>query len=482
MMAAMKIACAAAVLLATTAALSQQPPNPLDKLIREKAPVIAITHVLVVDGTGAPAREDQTVVFDHGKIVAFGPSAQTPPPQNAKVIDGAGDSLLPGLVGMHEHLFYTGPSDKETVFIEQQFSFPQLYLAAGVTSARTTGAIEPYTDLEVKRAVDAGKLPGPDFFLTTPYVEGPGSFTNQMHALRDAQEAKEFVNYWHSAGFTSTKAYMDITPDELRAAIDESHKLGMKVTGHLCSVGYREAAEMGIDNLEHGPFGAPDAEWDPAKTPGVCGPNWSTLQRNVLKLDPNGPELKQTIDTLVAHHVAITSTLAVFEGGTRPPMDRDGLVHRAHELMSREEWGNVMTDRALETMHDDLETMLVKKEMAFERAFAKAGGTLAGCDPTGDGHTLAGLGDQREMELLVEAGFTPEEAAKIYTSNGAQFLGIADRVGVIAVGMQADLVLMQGNFVKDVSAIEHTQVVFKNGVGYDSQAIYDSLRGQVGLR
>ena len=477
----MNISLTATLLFVAAAALAQVP-DPLAKLIRESAPAIAVTHVQLLDGTGAPALADQTVVFIDGKITAIGASTSTAPPQGAKVIDGSGDTLLPGMVGMHEHLFYSGPSGEQRVFIEQPFSFPQLYLASGVTTARTTGSMEPYADINVKAAVDAGKLAGPEFFLTTPYLDGKPTIIPQMHEVSGPDEAREFVRYWHSVGFTSLKAYVSITPDELKAGIDEAHKLGMKVTGHLCSVGYEQAVALGIDNLEHGPFGAPDIDFYSGKKPENCAAQHRQIFRDITaKADPDGAVAKQTIADMIAHHVALTSTLAVFEGGMRPPIQ--WMMTRSYALMSDAQWSNVMTDRAFESAHDDMEQLTLKKEMAFELAFYRAGGTLlAGCDPTGDGHALAGLGDQREMELLIEEGLTPAQAVQVYSSNGAKFLGIQDRVGTIAVGRQADLILLKGDFVKDASVIERPELVFKKGVGYDSQAIYDSLKGQVGLR
>lgn len=470
---------AVASLLISFAMAQAQQNNTARKFIKEDAPVIAITHVLLLDGTGAPPQPDRTVVFDHGKIYAVGASSSTQTPAGAKVIDGTGKTLLPGLVGMHEHLFYTGAGGR--IFIEQPFSFPQLYLASGVTTARTTGTIEPYTDINVKKEVDAGELVGPEFFLSTPYLDGRPTLIPQLHEVSGPEEAREFVRYWHSVGFTSVKAYTSISPEELKAGIDEAHTLGMKVTGHLCSVGYEQAAALGIDNLEHGPFGAPDSDLYPGKLPGQCTPHYGEIFVKIVKeADPGGPEARKTIDTLVAHHVAITSTLSVFEGGSTPPMSN--LLLHARDLMAPENWSSIMTSRAAAAEEDDLIQTDVKKEMAFERAFAKAGGTLlAGCDPTGDGHTLAGLGDQREMELLMQAGFSPAEAVKIYTLNGAQFLGIAERAGSVAPGKQADLVLLQGDLTKEPTSIERPVIVFKNGVGYDSQAIYSSLSGQVGL-
>ena len=467
--------------LCVRSAAAQQPgtsPN----FIRENAPVIALTHVEVMDGTGSAPQADQTIVIDHGKISAVGATASLSVPAGAKVIDATGKTVIPGLVGMHEHLFYPAAGEGPLTAVEQFFSFPPLYLASGVTTGRTTGSMDPYGDLAVKARVDSGKMLGPNLYLSTPYLQGAPSLIAQMYELKNAEDARAFVRYWHSVGFTSVKAYVDVTPDELRAGIDEAHKLNMKVTGHICSVGYNEAADMGIDNLEHGPFGAPDGELYSKRQPGICGPDYFAELRDIVtNVEPDSSQLKQTIQNLVAHHVAITSTLAVMEGGLRPPMDRDGLMTRTRMLLVPEAWSKVMTSRANREATDSFAQALLQKEMKFEREFVAAGGLLmAGCDPTGDGHTLAGLGDQRNIELLAEAGFTPAEAIHIATQNGATFLGESERIGTVATGKQADLVLLNGDLAKDITAIERPEVVFKAGVGYDSGAIYQSLRGKVG--
>jgi len=467
--------------LCVRSAAAQQPgtsPN----FIRENAPVIALTHVEVMDGTGSAPQADQTIVIDHGKISAVGATASLSVPAGAKVIDATGKTVIPGLVGMHEHLFYPAAGEGPLTAVEQFFSFPPLYLASGVTTGRTTGSMDPYGDLAVKARVDSGKMLGPNLYLSTPYLQGAPSLIAQMYELKDAEDARAFVRYWHSVGFTSVKAYVDVTPDELRAGIDEAHKLNMKVTGHICSVGYNEAADMGIDNLEHGPFGAPDGELYSKRQPGICGPDYFAELRDIVtNVEPDSPQLKQTIQNLVAHHVAITSTLAVLEGGLRPPMDRNGLMTRTRMLLVPEAWSKVMTSRAYREATDAFSQALLQKEMKFEREFVAAGGVLmAGCDPTGDGHTLAGLGDQRNIELLAEAGFTPAEAIHIATQNGATFLGESERIGTVAAGKRADLVLLDGDLAKDITTIERPEVVFKAGTGYDSNAIYQSLRGKVG--
>ena len=214
------------------------------------APVVALTHVRVIDGTGAPAREDQTVVIARGVIRAVGDAARVIVPADARVIDGTGRSVMPGLVMVHEHMFY--PSGAGSVYNEQAYSFPRLYLAGGVTTARTAGNMAGYADLELKKAIDAGRAVGPSLDVTAPYLNGPGLPIYQVHALTGAEDARQMVAHWADRGATSFKTYMQISRDELRAVVREAHRRGLKVTGHLCSVTFREAAQLGIDNLEHG--------------------------------------------------------------------------------------------------------------------------------------------------------------------------------------------------------------------------------------
>src|SRR3712207_3785073 len=223
-------------------------------------------------------------------------------------------TVLPGLVGMHNHLFFPmgGPPP---MYSNMGVSFPRLYLALGVTTIRTTGSVAPYADLEIKRLIDAGRMIGPKMHVTAPYLEGSGAFTPVMHQLTGAYDARRTVSFWADAGATSFKAYMNIARAELRAAVEEAHRRGLKVTGHLCSVGYREAAEIGIDNLEHGLFA--DSEFVPEKKPDQCPPG-GAVSASLRQLDLNGPAARETIRTLVAKNVAITSTLPVFEAAGAP--------------------------------------------------------------------------------------------------------------------------------------------------------------------
>jgi imidazolonepropionase-like amidohydrolase len=452
--------------------------------VQVDAPIVALTHVRVIDGTGAAAKDDQTVILEQGKISAVGPAASTAIPKDAKVLELQGRSVLPGLVGMHDHLFY--PSARLN-FAPMTFSFPRLYLACGVTTIRTTGSIEPYTDIELRKLIEAGKVPGPRMHVTGPYLEGPGTFTPQMHQLTSADDATKTVNFWLDQGVDDFKAYNYLTADELGAAIKAAHARGAKVTGHLCSIGFREAAALGIDDLEHGLL--VDTEFFPWKKPGECAqdPRGTAF---LAKLDLSGAPVREMIADLVQRHVAITSTLPVFElfGPGRPPtqqrvLDAMATDARAAYVAAKTRIDDDGAKRRESNSEEAPWTGAFRREMEFELAFVKAGGLLlAGEDPTGNGGVLAGFGDQRELELLVEAGFTPLEAITIATSNGAKYLGESERIGTIAVGKLADLVVVKGDPSTKIDDIENVETVFKGGVGYDSAKLIESVRGCVGIR
>lgn len=445
--------------------------------IAVREPAVALVHVRVIDGTGSPMKPDQTILIENGLISAFGDAGKTPLPAGVRQLDLAGYTVYPGLVGMHEHLFYPSGGANMPVYHELAFSAPRLYLASGITTMRTAGSLEPYTDINLKHLIEAGALPGPKMDATGPYIEGPGGFSVQMPRITAPEQARRLVDYWVGEGVTSFKAYMNISRDSLAAAIEQAHRHGLKITGHLCSIGFTEAAELGIDDLEHGLV--VDTEFTPGKKPGICPAGGQNLEP-IEKLDVKGPELARLIQTLVTHHVAITSTLSVFEAFIpgRPPfsdrmLDAMAPAARTSYLLSKER----IAGRPVFTM-----SLAFQKEMQFEREFAARGGLLiAGCDPTGNGGALPGFGDQRNLELLVEAGFKPEEAIRIYTLNGAEYLRQADRIGSIAPGKTADLVVVEGNPAARIADVEKVKYVFKQGIGYDSAKLIDSVRGTVGI-
>ncbi|HEY4900417.1 MAG TPA: amidohydrolase family protein [Terriglobales bacterium] len=466
---------------------AQQPPalSPLTlKYVRVNSPRVVLAHVRVIDGTGKPAVDDQNVVIEGDKIVAVQPGAEVAAENGETVLDLRGYTVMPGIVGMHNHLFHIARPDlqangdwEDPLLVPQMtFSSPRLYLAAGVTTMRTTGSVETYADLNLKKMIDSGQVPGPHIDVTGPYLEGPDSHLfMQMHQLASPDDARNLVSYWAGQGVTFFKAYMYITRDELKAAIDEAHKRGLKVTGHLCSVTYPEAAALGIDDLEHGFL--VNTQLDPGKQPDQCPK--SAGKPTLEKMAPDSPEAKELIATLIKAHVAITSTLPVFEHSVpgRPPLRPDVLDAMSPE--ARTAFLYAQNVRASRPAGNSAE--MFQRDMQLEHAFAEAGGLLlAGPDPTGNGGTLPGFGDQREIELLVEAGFIPVEAIKIATMNGAIYMGKQDRIGSIAPGKNADMVVIKGNPASKIEDIEKVEIVFKDGVGYDSQKLFDSVRGRYG--
>jgi len=452
------------------------------EFVKIDAPIVVLNHVRVIDGIGTAPHTDQAIVIQDGKIITIGDSAGVKTPDQGKVVDLLGYSVIPGLVGMHNHLHYMmdqAPGTPGPLINQITFSAPRLYLAAGVTTMRTTGSLEPYADLNLKRKIDAGQSPGPKIDVTAPYLEGPNSFLPQMHELSGPDDARRMVNFWADSGATSFKAYMNITREELRVAAEEAHKRHLKITGHLCSVGFREAAELGIDNLEHGFL--VDTEFVPGKKPDECPPGGGIGSPEFLGLDPNGARMQGLFRFLIDHHVAITSTLPVFEQFVpgRPPLQQ-----RVLDAMLPEARSSYLTTRV--QVHSNPQNgfaAIFKKEMELEYAFAQAGGLLLnGPDPSGIGGTLPGFGDQRGVELLVEAGFTPVEAIRISTLNGAEFEGKAASIGSLTVGKTADIVVIHGDPSANVNDIEKVEIVFKDGVGYDPAKLLDSVRGIVGIR
>ena len=454
----------------SAALLSQQ----TRQYVSVSEPVVALTNVTVIDGTGSAARPNQTIVIQNGRIAEVGAAGSVRVPAGARTMDLAGSTVIPGIVGMHDHLFYTAAGGRAA---QMSFTGPRLYLGSGVTTIRTTGGQAPYAEINTKESIDSGRTPGPRVHLTAPYITGgSGGSAGSMAEITSPDAARRFVAYWADEGVTWIKAYTNIRRAELKAAIDEAHKRGLKVTGHLCSVSFREAVELGIDNLEHGLLTATD--FDPQKKVDAC-PQGSMARVAVASMTSDTAQ--STIKAMIAKGVGMTSTLAVYEPffPNRPTKDE-----RTLEAMSPEVRDSYLRMRTqIDTAANwALTPAMLKNAMAFERAFAQAGGRLAaGVDPTGFGGALPGFGDQRNYELLVEAGFTPAQTVQIMTANGAKILGVYDKVGSVERGKLADLVVLQGDLTSDPSVIRKVSTVFKDGVGYDSAKLIAAVKGRVGI-
>ncbi len=465
----------ASVVLAVPLAVAAQPAATLSDGVREFVdvddPVVALTGVQVVDGTGSPAAAGRTILIRDGRIAAVGADGEVDIPAGARTLALEGHTVIPGIVGLHDHTFYMTRGRR----VQLNYSAPRLYLAAGVTTIRTTGAFSPYSELNLKHAIAEGREIGPRMYITGPYLSGAGAMS-QMFQVGTPEDARRVVGYWADEGVDWFKAYTRIGDEELAAAIDEAHRRGLRVTGHLCSVSFREAVALGIDNIEHGFFTSSD--FVEGKEPGVCPPG---VQRSLLEVDVDGEAVDATIGEMVDAGVALTSTLAVYELGVpnRPPLE-----DRVLEMLAPGARDEYLQSRADVAARDDSPmATLFSKAQAFEKRFVEAGGLLAaGVDPTGMGGALPGFGDQRNYELLLEAGFLPEEVVGIMTLNGARVLREDDRYGSVEPGKLADLVVIAGDPVRRPAEIRNVTLVFKEGVGYNSAALIESVKGLVGLR
>ncbi len=453
------------------AAAQQRAPAEFADLVAVDAPVVALTNVKVIDGTGAPARTGQTVVIEGDRITAVGATGSVQVPAGAEVRDLSGHTVIPGLVGLHNHSYYTGGFGRAA---QLSFSGSRLYLASGITTIRTTGARYPYEELNLKREIDVGNAVGPTMFTTGPYLtgeQGPVSMTR----LEGPEQARRVVRYWSEEGVDWFKAYTWISRAELGAAIEEAHQHGVKVTAHLCSVGYREAVALGIDNLEHGLFA--NSEYDPNKRPDECPPGFRS---GYADLDVQSPEVQATFRDMIEAGVPMTSTLVVYEISVA---DRPPIEERVYDILApeiAEEVRQIAEDRR--AGRGAIDPAVYQKALEYEKAFVEAGGLLgAGVDPTGYGAAPPGFGDQRNFELLLEAGFTPVEVVQIMSANGAKVLGIDGEVGTVEAGKAADLVVIEGD-VESMGHIRDTRIVFRHGIGWDAPALIETVRGLVGVR
>ena len=465
------VATAPVAVVAPASASAQRPVpgSPAASYVAVDAGVVVLRGVTVLDGTGGPVLRNRTVVIEGNRIAAVGGAEQVAVPEDAEVLDLSGHTVVPGMVGLHNHLYYTAAGGRAA---QLTYSAPRLYLGSGVTSVRTTGSRQPFAEINLRAEIERGSEPGPRIHVTAPYITAGGGVST-MTMLESPEQARRFVRYWAAEGATWLKAYTNIRSEELGAAIDEAHKQGIKVTGHLCSISFTEAVALGIDNIEHGL--PTNSDYSPGRAKDECP---SGLLASATQVDIASPQVAETFKAMIDAGVPMTSTLAVYElfFQGRPVQD-----HRTLDAMAPAVREDYLASKA-QIDETGYPVEWLKNAMAYEKAFHDAGGILAaGVDPTGNGGALPGYGDQRNYELLIEAGFSPADAVKVVSANGARVLDVLDNLGTVEAGKIADLIVMTGDLTADPSAIRNVVLVFKDGVGYDSPKMLEDVRGRVGI-
>ncbi len=429
--------------------------------LKTAAESIALVHAKIFDGTGSPARLNQTVLIENGRILAVGASAELAVPAGYETWDASGMTLVPGLIGTHNHLRLPQGA--------MRYTGPKLYLACGVTTIQTCGTGHPAEELALARAIGEGRYPGPEIIPSSPYFTGPEGRDNFVRFTNEKQ-VRDSIRYWARQGVAWFKVYRNTRPEDLRIIVDEAHRQGAKVTGHLCATTYAEAAQIGIDAIEHGFIHAFD--FAAGRVPGTC--SGSTDFRS--NLDANDPAVQELIQLLIDREVAISSTPAIMEAQARGYADQPSL--EAMDPFHVRAYQRRREEREARRGEGYFNEAWLLRSLQFDRAFFRAGGLLtAGPDP--GLHVLPGYGDQKNYELFIEAGFEPEVAVQILTANGARLLGRTD-IGKVQSGMRANLLLLDGDLEQDPRVIRKPFLVFKDEKGYDPQKLLEAVKGKVG--
>jgi imidazolonepropionase-like amidohydrolase len=406
---------------------------------------LVITNANLIDGTGKAPLNNAVIVINDGRITAVGPRSSIKVPKGAKILDAQGKYVLPGLWDMHAHF--------------EQVEWGPVYLAAGVTTVRDVGNEFEFITT-VRDAIKTGRGLGPRILLAG-IVDGDSRIALGIIRANTPEEARAVVNRYHDAGFQQIKIYSSVKLDILKEITAEAHRLGMTVTGHIPrGMNAIQGVEAGMDQINHIQY-----------LPPVLLPKDFKPQPGVVpKIDLDSPEAKQTIQFFKDHHTVFDPTLVVFEI----------LLHSSDVLFATIEPGAAKLPRELEGPINN--TGVPPDQAANARAtmdlFLKITGALhragldivAGTDQTVPGHSLL-----REIELYVQAGFTPMEAIQAATIVPARVMNVDKDLGTVEAGKFADLILVEGNPLDRISNLRNAKLVVKNGRVYDCAQLWRSV-------
>jgi imidazolonepropionase-like amidohydrolase len=414
------------------------------------ADTLVIVGGTLIDGTGAAPVADSTVVIRKGLIVAAGPRSKVKIPKHANVVDAKGKFILPGLWDMHAHF--------------EQVEWGAIYLAAGVTSVRDCG-----NELEfitaVRDAIAQGRGLGPRLLLAG-VVDGTGPLALGVERVDSPEQARSWVDRYHDAGFQQMKIYSSVKLEELKAVTDEAHRLGMTVTGHIPEgLTAFQAVEAGQDQINHISYIA-----DLMHAPLPETATRADRRNAIINVDLNSPESQKALAFLKDHHTVVDPTIALYElftGTTaKPPASFEPGINKIPE-----ELAGPLTDVEPPNQNSDLREKIFQKDVAIVGALHRAGVPIvAGTDQSVPGHSL-----HRELELYVQAGFTPLEAIQAATTVPARVMGLDKELGTIETGKRADLILINGDPIQDIHNTRNVEYVITNGTMYHTAELWQSV-------
>ncbi len=411
---------------------------------------LAIVGATLIDGTGAAPVEDAAVVIHDGRILAVGPRAKVKISRDAQVVDAHGKTILPGLWDMHAHF--------------EQVEWGPIYLAAGVTTVRDCG-----NELEfitaVRDAIAQGRGLGPRLLLAG-VVDGSGPMALGVERVDTPEQARMWTDRYHAAGFQQMKIYSSVKLEELKAVADEAHRLGMTVTGHVPQgLTAYETVPAGQDQINHISYVD-----ELMQKPLPQNATRAERANAAANLDLNSSEAQKAVAFLRDHHTVVDPTLSIFElfGATtaKPPAAFEPGISKIPQELAQP-----LTDVAPPNENTELRERLFQKEVAIVGALHRAGiPVVAGTDQAVPGHSL-----HREMELYVEAGFTPIEALQAATIVPARVMGMEKEVGTVEKGKRADLILINGNPLEDIHKTRNVEYVITNGAMYHTTELWQSV-------
>lgn len=415
-----------------------------------RAPTLAIVGGTLIDGTGAAPISDAAVVIHDGRIVAAGPRSKVKIPKDAHVVDAHGKTILPGLWDMHAHF--------------EQVEWGPIYLAAGVTTVRDCGNEFEFITA-VRDAIAQGRGLGPRLLLAG-IVDGSSTYTIGVERVDTPEQARMWTDRYHAAGFQQMKIYSSVKLEELKAVADEAHRLGMTVTGHIPEgLTAYQAVEAGQDQINHIHYIA-----DIMKAP--LPENASRLDRFKAgaNIDLQSPEAQKALAFLKDHHTVVDPTMALMEFFTattaKPPASFEPGVNKVAPELAEQ-----LTDVAPPNDRSEIGEKVFEKELAIVGALHRAGiPVVAGTDQTVPGHSL-----HREIELYVQAGFTPMEAIQAATIVPARVMGLDKESGTVEKGKRGDLILVNGNPLEDIHRIRNVEYVITNGTMFHTAELWQSV-------